>query len=97
MERPLTLIAEQVEHRLARRAGFGGPAILAVVEEQSGLLPAGEVHLDLEAILAHGDGLRHLAPPDLSLERQALELAQRGVRQAHHAARRNHALQRLLY
>ena len=91
VERPLALVAEQVEHAPARRRAprrAGGSSAGRGTARSSGR--ASRSTSSAKALELDLDPLRHLAPPRLALERQALERAQRRVGHAHHAARLQH-------
>ena len=94
MHGPLALVAEDVERGAALRARLGAAPVLALVEEEPGLLPVEEVRLEEEAADADRDVLGHLAPPDLPALLEPLERAERRVGHEHRARGREHALER---
>ena len=71
--------AKQSRARAAAGVAGGGAVVLALVEEDAGLLAAQEVGGEIEAVHPDGDGLGDLAGEDGGFERQLLLGADRDV------------------
>ena len=67
------------------------PPVLALVEEQPGLLPAAQIDVVLDAGLAHVHRLRDLAAEDLDALVEPLERPRAGIVARKNAARREQA------
>src|SRR5207247_3230799 len=87
-------VGEEVEDAAATRTGAGEGAVVALVEEEAGLLPRRHIDVEAEAVLEDGRG--GIAPADrLCLHRQPLELPRREVVLEVDEPRRELLLQRL--
>src|SRR5207253_9704922 len=86
-------VREEVQPAPAVRVEAAQLAVLALVEEEAGLLPRGRIDEKAQAVLANDRG--RLAFADrLRLQRQLLELARREIVLAVDQSRRELALQR---
>src|SRR5437899_810947 len=83
------VVGEGIEHT-ALRVAARHAVVLALVEEQAGLLPMPEVGLEAHAVLGHRDRLRHLAVQHAHLRGQPLEGAHARVVALQDPARREH-------
>ena len=91
---PLALIAEHVECAAAVRTRLGTLAVLALVQEQTGLLTVDQVGLEREPADRDRDLLGYVTPPDPAVLIQTFELPERGVGDQDGALRLEHLLER---
>ena len=76
---------EAIERLAAAGVAGGGAVVLALVQEDAGLLAAQQVGPQGEAVHVHGDGLGDLAQDHARFERQLFLGANRGVVAGHDA------------
>ncbi len=78
VERKSTLVREAVEHR-ARAERLERDPMLALIEEEAGLLPVPRIDRELDRAFPNGDARGRLAVKLAHLARQSFESAHRGI------------------